>query len=78
MPRLLRIEYARATCHLFLGSLRSEWLCSTDWTQAELSRRAKVELARLQCYDIPMSCHWISERLRIGRSSNVAELTAPC
>ena len=78
MPRPLRIEYAGAIYHVFFGRLMGEWLCSTDWTQAELSRRAKVELARLLCYDIPMSCHWIFERLRIGRSSNVAELTAPC
>lgn len=62
--------------------LVSEWLCSTGWTEAGLSGRAKgepgkVELARLLRQHTPMSRQWIAERLRKGSASNVTKLTAP-
>jgi len=62
--------------------LVSEWLCSSSWTEAELSRRAKsdpgkVELARLLRQHTPMSRQWIADRLRMGSPSNVTKLTAP-
>lgn len=59
-----------------------EWLCSSSWTEADLSRRAKgdagkIELARLLRQQTPMSRQWIADRLRMGSASNVSKLTAP-
>jgi len=61
--------------------LVSEWLNSTGWTEADLTRRAKgdagkVELARLLRQHTPMSRQWIAERLRMGGASNLTKLTA--
>lgn len=61
--------------------LLSEWLDSTGWTEAELSRRAKgdpgkVELARLLRQHTSMSRQWIADRLQMGSASNVTRLTA--
>jgi hypothetical protein len=61
--------------------LVGEWLCSTGWTEADLTRRAKgdpgkVELARLLRQHTPMSRQWIAQRLRMGGASNVTKLTA--
>lgn len=61
--------------------LVSEWLCSTGWTEADLSRRAKgdpgkVKLARQLRQHTPMSRQWIADRLWMGGASNVSKLTA--